>query len=152
MALAKTEASGGVSLETVRDIALTGVDRISVGALTHSAPALDLSMKVADLMTNENLVTVKAGVDRDEAKRLLHQFRIEKLLSKGGMGEVFLAQDTKLNRKVALKILPAEFAEDKQRMSRFVREAQSASALNQADMPAIRSPSGPRPSLFARVL
>ncbi|MEZ5940329.1 MAG: carboxylating nicotinate-nucleotide diphosphorylase [Planctomycetaceae bacterium] len=37
------EASGGVNLETVRDIALTGVDRISIGALTHSAPALDLA-------------------------------------------------------------------------------------------------------------
>ena len=39
-----TEASGGVSLDTVRAIAETGVDRISIGALTHSAPALDLSM------------------------------------------------------------------------------------------------------------
>jgi nicotinate-nucleotide pyrophosphorylase (carboxylating) len=38
------EASGGVTLETVRDIAQTGVDRISVGALTHSAPALDISL------------------------------------------------------------------------------------------------------------
>jgi len=40
------EASGGVTLETARDIALTGVDRISVGALTHSAPALDVSLDV----------------------------------------------------------------------------------------------------------
>ncbi|HDZ12760.1 MAG TPA: nicotinate-nucleotide diphosphorylase (carboxylating), partial [Bacteroidetes bacterium] len=38
------EASGGVTLETVRKIAETGVDFISVGALTHSAPALDVSM------------------------------------------------------------------------------------------------------------
>lgn len=41
---AELEASGGVSLDTVREIALTGVDFISVGALTHSAPALDLSL------------------------------------------------------------------------------------------------------------
>ena len=41
-----TEASGGVTLETVRAIAETGVDRISVGALTHSAPSVDISMKV----------------------------------------------------------------------------------------------------------
>jgi nicotinate-nucleotide pyrophosphorylase (carboxylating) len=38
------EASGGVNLQTVRDIALTGVDFISVGALTHSAPALDVGL------------------------------------------------------------------------------------------------------------
>src|SRR5207248_3387599 len=38
------EASGGVNLTTVRDIAATGVDRISVGALTHSAPALDIGL------------------------------------------------------------------------------------------------------------
>jgi nicotinate-nucleotide pyrophosphorylase (carboxylating) len=41
---AETEASGGVSLDTVRAIAETGVDWISVGALTHSPPALDLSL------------------------------------------------------------------------------------------------------------
>lgn len=40
------EASGGVTLETVRSIALTGVDRIAVGAITHSAPALDISMEI----------------------------------------------------------------------------------------------------------
>ena len=44
-----TEASGGVTLETVRRIAETGVDRISVGALTHSAPALDLALDFAPL-------------------------------------------------------------------------------------------------------
>jgi nicotinate-nucleotide pyrophosphorylase (carboxylating) len=41
---ARLEASGGVTLETIRDIASTGVDFVSVGALTHSAPALDLSL------------------------------------------------------------------------------------------------------------
>ena len=44
------EASGGVTLETVRSIAATGVDRISVGSLTHSAPALDISLEVEELI------------------------------------------------------------------------------------------------------
>jgi nicotinate-nucleotide pyrophosphorylase (carboxylating) len=43
---AELEASGGIDLETVRGVAETGVDFISVGALTHSAPALDLSLVV----------------------------------------------------------------------------------------------------------
>jgi eukaryotic-like serine/threonine-protein kinase len=61
---------------------------------------------------------------------IINQYKIISPIGKGGMGEVFLAQDTKLDRKVALKILPSEFAEDADRMSRFVREAKSASALN----------------------
>ncbi|HSE23996.1 MAG TPA: hypothetical protein VLB68_20160 [Pyrinomonadaceae bacterium] len=61
---------------------------------------------------------------------LLNQYKILAPIGKGRMGEVFLAEDTKLDRKVALKILPAEFAADADRMSGFVREAKSASALN----------------------
>ena len=46
------------------------------------------------------------------------------------MGKVYLAQDTKLNRKVALKVLPPELASHRDRMERFVREAKAAAALN----------------------
>jgi pimeloyl-ACP methyl ester carboxylesterase len=61
---------------------------------------------------------------------VLGRYRILSQLGAGGMGEVFLAVDTKLDRKVALKILPANVADDRDRMNRFVQEAKAASALN----------------------
>src|SRR5713226_3124525 len=60
----------------------------------------------------------------------LGRYEIRSQLGAGGMGEVYLAQDTKLDRKVALKILPADVASHRDRMSRFVQEAKAASALN----------------------
>jgi len=60
----------------------------------------------------------------------LGRYEIRAKIGAGGMGEVYLAQDTKLDRKVALKILPADVAADRNRMSRFVQEAKAASALN----------------------
>src|SRR5438105_4852585 len=60
----------------------------------------------------------------------LGRYEIRSKIGEGGMGEVYLAQDTKLDRKVALKILPAEVSSHRERMDRFIREAKAAAALN----------------------
>ena len=60
----------------------------------------------------------------------LGRYEIRSQIGAGGMGEVYLAQDTKLERTVALKILPNDVASDQKRMHRFTQEARAASALN----------------------
>jgi eukaryotic-like serine/threonine-protein kinase len=58
------------------------------------------------------------------------RYEIRSQIGMGGMGEVYLAQDTKLDRKVALKILPADVAANQERIRRFTQEAKAAAALN----------------------
>ncbi|HKZ03315.1 MAG TPA: protein kinase, partial [Pyrinomonadaceae bacterium] len=62
--------------------------------------------------------------------QIVGHYEIIAPLGKGGMGEVYLASDTKLERKVALKLLPLEFTGNKDRLRRFVQEAKAASSLN----------------------
>jgi eukaryotic-like serine/threonine-protein kinase len=64
-------------------------------------------------------------------------YRIVAKLGEGGMGAVYRATDTKLNRDVAIKVLPPAFAEDAARMARFEREAQVLASLNHANIAAI---------------
>ena len=65
-----------------------------------------------------------------KANTSLSNYRIVSKLGAGGMGEVWLAEDTRLKRKVAIKLLPAELTSDADRVRRFEQEAQAASALN----------------------
>ena len=60
----------------------------------------------------------------------LAEYRILNLIGVGGMGEVYRAHDTKLNRDVALKVLPEAFARDPERLARFDREARVLASLN----------------------
>ncbi|MBA2260190.1 MAG: protein kinase, partial [Acidobacteria bacterium] len=75
-------------------------------------------------------VIIKAETKHLEAGKCFGHYEIIEQIGAGGMGEVYLAEDTRLERKTALKILPGAVAQDEDRMQRFVREAKSASGLN----------------------
>lgn len=78
------------------------------------------------------------GQDKDRTKSVamvasgtfVNHYRVERLLGAGGMGEVYLADDTKLGRKVALKLLPLAFSTQADLKARLLREAQAAAMLN----------------------
>jgi len=70
------------------------------------------------------------------AKTLGH-YRVGEQLGRGGMGEVYVADDLNLNRKVALKFLPDAFTGDPERMARFEREAKLLASLNHSNIAAI---------------
>lgn len=65
-----------------------------------------------------------------EAGQMLEHFKIERSLGVGGMGAVYLAEDTRLHRKVALKVLLDDYFEDEERKKRFYREARSAAGIS----------------------
>ena len=87
------------------------------GSLLDS-PAFEAA---ADLLADETA---------DLAGRKLGHYKVISQLGRGGMGVVYLAEDKRLGRKVALKILPSYFTRDRQRVRRFEQEARAASALN----------------------
>src|SRR5882762_182563 len=67
----------------------------------------------------------------------LGPYEILSALGAGGMGEVYRARDSKLGRDVAIKILPADFAQDRDRVTRFAREAQILASLNHPNIAGI---------------
>jgi Tol biopolymer transport system component len=91
------------------------------------SPALDIAART--IAQERVSITQTSFVGRD-----LGPYKIEKLLGVGGMGEVYLAHDAKLKRKVALKILPPQFISDPERVKRFERESRAVSALNHPNL------------------
>ena len=72
-----------------------------------------------------------------EAGARLGRYEIRSKIGAGGMGEVYLAEDLELRRKMALKVLPPEVATNPERMRRFKQEAQAAAALNHPNIATI---------------
>jgi eukaryotic-like serine/threonine-protein kinase len=89
-------------------------------------PALDAVSQTLEQKESRSLVGRKLG-----------PYEILSLLGRGGMGEVYRARDTRLDRIAALKILPSDMASDPERLRRFVREAKAASALNHSNIATI---------------
>src|SRR5262249_8121928 len=89
-------------------------------------PAMDLARR----SSNEPRQNTLAG-------RTLSHYQIVSLLGAGGMGEVYLARDPRLDRTVAIKILPGDLAGDPERMQRFEREGRAAPALNHPNVATI---------------
>src|SRR5262245_2882566 len=91
--------------------------------------------RAGDFMRQPALNVALAGGSGDaeaeiEAGSMINHYRVERRIGSGGMGEVYLAHDTRLGRRVALKLLRAEFTRDDERVRRFEQEARAASALN----------------------
>ncbi len=84
------------------------------------SPALEAAAK---LMAREHSAASTPG-------QKVNQYEIVSALGAGGMGEVYLAKDTRLQRRVAIKMLPAQSARDPQNIRRFITEAKTASSLN----------------------
>src|SRR5262245_16999200 len=100
-----------------------------------------LAQEHTPLVVDHEMLTVAAAV-LDDMSRLqpgavLGAYRVDALIGAGGMGEVYRARDTKLNRDIALKVLPESLTGDPDRLARFTREANVLASLNHPNIAAI---------------
>ncbi|HJQ27378.1 MAG TPA: protein kinase [Blastocatellia bacterium] len=86
--------------------------------------------QVSGFLDEPGLIAARESTAQFEVGRPVGHYRVVTLIGRGGMGEVYLAQDTRLHRRVALKLLRASLTEDRQRLKRFEQEACAASALS----------------------
>ena len=115
-ALLDVACAGDVSLRREVEALLAGHEK---ARSFMSRPAFEVEAR--------SLMNSQAGLILGET---VGRYKVLSSLGVGGMGEVYLAEDSSLNRKVALKMLPAAFTQDEDRVRRFQQEARAASALN----------------------
>ena len=116
MAFLDQVCAGDLELRGEVESLLASWDRSS-SFLEH--PAFEVAADIPAAVQSRSLIGCQLGA-----------CQVLSLLGKGGMGEVYLARDSHLDRQVALKVLPPEVTEGPERLKRFVREAKAASALN----------------------
>jgi serine/threonine-protein kinase len=104
--------------ELLREVQSLLTSHEQVGSFIES-PAIEIAAKI-----------IAKDAYSDMVGQHLSHYEIKSLLGAGGMGEVYLAQDMRLGRQVALKLLPEAFSHDVDRVRRFEQEARAASALN----------------------
>ena len=100
---------------------------------------LEMQSKVKDFIEFPVMERIerKIAFDPSMTGKMLDHYRVREKLGRGGMGEVYLADDIALDRKVALKFLPQMFTGDRERMARFEREAKLLASLNHPNIAAI---------------
>jgi serine/threonine protein kinase/Tol biopolymer transport system component len=103
--------------------------------LRSEVESLIASHEQSGSFIDEPAIKIAAPLLVDENSELkpgqtIGSYQVLSFLSRGGMGEVYLAEDKRLGRKVALKLLPTSFTKDDDRLRRFEQEARAASALN----------------------
>src|SRR5687768_10656214 len=102
--------------------------KLEVQSLLESAQTTDSFMEEPVFGLGMTVLTR----ERDElAGTKIGRYEVVEILGHGGMGEVYLAQDQRLSRRIALKLLPASITEDQDRVLRFEREARAASARSE---------------------
>ena len=123
----------GALLESADPVVRNEVEGLLSSTGSESSPLeRDVLSHAGALLADEAEIQTEPGESAN-----LGQYELQRLLGRGGMGEVYLAHDRKLGRDVAIKTLPKEFSEDPERLSRFRREARVLASLNHHNIAAI---------------
>ncbi|MCY3018188.1 MAG: serine/threonine-protein kinase [Planctomycetota bacterium] len=138
---------GSVSDEALarylNQIGLAALDKIEAAQQEQAeAASKGVSLSLADVLVKKGVINAeqrdniekKLKADQDGGARQLGPYKLLKKLGEGGMGAVYLADDTSVGRKVAVKVLPKKYSEEREFLTRFRREAQATGRLNHVNI------------------